>query len=179
MAFTFHKKPIKYAAQTLETLLDKYKSYSEGITPAGEEKKTPKLRSEQFILQKKRIKRKQRNVFSAETKITPQPIAEACPTLTPNEISSDRENYAGSVSPMTTAVSTAHGRIAHCVAVRTVKAYALQASKARLPTTTTGTVDPTIAINLSQGDLRITDSKDSDCATRTMRYRDQTIQIST
>ncbi|KAL6738103.1 hypothetical protein Aduo_011689 [Ancylostoma duodenale] len=39
MAFTFHKKPIKYAAQTLETLLDKYKSYSEGITPAGEEEK--------------------------------------------------------------------------------------------------------------------------------------------
>ncbi|KAL6738102.1 hypothetical protein Aduo_011688 [Ancylostoma duodenale] len=88
-------------------------------------------------------------------------------------------NFAGSVSQMITAVSTAHGRIAHCVVARTVKAFALQVSKARLPTTTTEVVDLTITISPSKDDLRITDSKERDCATRTMRDRDQTIQIFT
>ncbi|EYC10154.1 hypothetical protein Y032_0057g2793 [Ancylostoma ceylanicum] len=37
MAFIFHKKPIVYSAKTLSTLLDKFRAYTEEISPTGDE----------------------------------------------------------------------------------------------------------------------------------------------
>ncbi|KAL6731108.1 hypothetical protein Aduo_002014 [Ancylostoma duodenale] len=37
MAFIFHKKPILYSAKTLSTLLDKFRAYTEEVSPAGDE----------------------------------------------------------------------------------------------------------------------------------------------
>ena len=38
MAFIFHKKPIAYSAKTLSTLLDKFKTYTEEVTPTGDDR---------------------------------------------------------------------------------------------------------------------------------------------
>ncbi|KAL6722430.1 hypothetical protein Aduo_017555 [Ancylostoma duodenale] len=37
MAFIFHKKPILYSAKTLSTLLDKFRAYTEEVSPTGDE----------------------------------------------------------------------------------------------------------------------------------------------
>ncbi|KAL6738168.1 hypothetical protein Aduo_011745 [Ancylostoma duodenale] len=39
MAFIFHKKPIAYSAKTLSTLLEKFKPYTEEISPNGDDSK--------------------------------------------------------------------------------------------------------------------------------------------
>ncbi|KHJ87534.1 hypothetical protein OESDEN_12689 [Oesophagostomum dentatum] len=38
MAFIFHRKPITYSAKTLSTLLEKFKTYTEEVSPNGDDK---------------------------------------------------------------------------------------------------------------------------------------------
>lgn len=39
MSLTFHKKPIKYSAESLQKLIAKYQPYTEGLSPTGEDSK--------------------------------------------------------------------------------------------------------------------------------------------